>query len=461
MSGNVKPPYRLKGLSEIQKRFYKDKHRFIVVSAGRRARKSLIAKRKVFKDALSQPNTNWFHAAPTYGQAKRIFWNDLLDYSQMFRVDQNKTDLWVQLVNGSKIWVVGLDRPERMEGTPWHGGHITEYGNIKPGIWDGNIRPLFADTNGSCILDGVPEGRNHYYDRALYAAGGALPEILPLVGGYAEHPEDTDWCYYCWFSSDVLNEKEIESIKKDCDERTFRQEYQGSFENYEGLAYWNFGQYNIQPFDYLDGATIHIGMDFNVDPMTAALCHIDNGKVRQFDEIYLKNSNTYEMVNYIKDRYPVHKCVIYPDSTADSRSSNATRTDIEILTKAGFIVYAFASNPLQKNRINRTNSYFKTMTGDIRYEVDKRCVKTIRDFNRVEALPDGRLNKAQESQGLVHISDAIGYLIWYISENPQLSFPALPTPRGRQSAFIDKMVSTMPKREKRKRPSFGGKIGRM
>ena len=81
----------------------------------------------------------------------------------------------VILKNGSMIQVIGLDKPERIEGMPWHGCHITEIGNIKETAWGENIRPVLSDTNGWAILDGVPEGINFLYDLALYACDGALP----------------------------------------------------------------------------------------------------------------------------------------------------------------------------------------------------------------------------------------------------------------------------------------------
>ena len=43
----------------------------------------------------------------------------------------------------------------------------------------------------------------------------------------------------------------------------------------------------------------------------------------------------------------------------------------------------------------------------------KTCPKTINDLNRRERLDDGRLDKEQEKIGIGHISDGLGYLIYY------------------------------------------------
>ena len=320
----------------------------------------------------------------------------------------------VKLFNGSEIHVVGLDKPERIEGQPWHGCHITEFGNLKGlSAWTSNIRPVLSDTKGWALIDGVPEGRNFYYDLAVKASGGVLPTSKHGQGSYAT--DGGEWAYYHWFSSDVLNPEEIEAVREELDERTFRQEYEGSFETYEGLAYKEFGPHNLDEKLKKEAETLNIGMDFNVDPMTAVIGHIKGDTFEQFDEVWLNNSNTYEMIDEIKSRYgsPRHRFYVYPDATGKAGSSNATQSDLDILKSAGFLVRAKSSNPRQKDRTNTVNSFIKDRGELTRYKVNpKTCPKTINDLNKRECLPDGRLDKKQEAETQIgHISDALGYLI--------------------------------------------------
>jgi len=90
-----------------------------------------------------------------------------------------------------------------------------------------------------------------------------------------------------------------------------------------------------------------------------------------------------------------------------------TKSDIAILRSYGFTITARKSNPRQKDRLNAVNNLFKSKSGKIRYYVDPSCKKTIEDFNKVESLDDGKLNKKSEKSGLVHISDALGYAVYY------------------------------------------------
>ena len=400
-------------MTAIQRNLLNDtSHRFIVNPAGRRSRKTLIAKRKILYAALRNPGHRYFHGAPTRDQAKDIFWEDVKQQYRLFLAESpSESKLKIRLLNGSEIYIVGLDKPQRIEGQPWNGCHITEFADLKPGAWQNNIRPVLSDTRGFAILDGVPEGRNFYYDLALYAAGGALPETKPIKGAYADND---DWAYYAWFSADVLEPDEIDAAKRELDPRTFRQEFEASFEDIEGLAYYQFSDKNLKAVEYRQNEKVHVGMDFNVNPMTAVLCHTDGVTLEQFGEIYLKNSNTFEMRDALKERFKPEQIIIYPDSTGRATESNATESDLSILKQAGFEIRAHRSNPRIKDRVNAVNSLICSAKGAIRYFVNaQNCHHTLNDFHRVERLPDGRLNKKQEAEGLKHITDALGYLVAY------------------------------------------------
>ena len=49
----------------------------------------------------------------------------------------------------NEICVVGFDKPERVEGQPWHGGHISEFPNLKPRAWKENISVVSGISSSS------------------------------------------------------------------------------------------------------------------------------------------------------------------------------------------------------------------------------------------------------------------------------------------------------------------------
>ncbi len=183
----------------------------------------------------------------------------------------------------------------------------------------------------------------------------------------------------------------------------------------KGLLYYAFGQHNASNCKFNKNQVVHIGMDFNVNPMTATFSHINGDEINTFGEAYLINSNTFEMAKHIKELFPVKQCYIYPDSTGRAMESNASESDLAILKKEGFVVRARNSNPYVKDRVAAVNSKLCAADKTVKLNINfKNCPKLVNDFNRVEATDDGRENKKQEDEGLVHITSALGYNIAYL-----------------------------------------------
>ena len=186
---------------------------------------------------------------------------------KLFTKDISETERVITLLNGTQLMVAGLDKPERIEGItfpPVKGILITEMANQKPDMWGAHVEPILADNEGWAILNGVPDGKNHWYDMCLIPGQGVIPEVKPIEGAFAKHKE---FSFHAWYSSDVLPARMIERAKRSLDEITFKQEYEASFEGYAGLAYYAFSERNHRECRRIMGLSLDIGMDFNVDPM--------------------------------------------------------------------------------------------------------------------------------------------------------------------------------------------------
>ena len=216
----------------VQGRYWTSPHRFNIVSAGRRSGKTELAKRKIVQSAIDGTDfddARFFAAAPTLDQARRIYW---ADFKKMVPLDlivdkPSETHLTIELINGSTITVLGMDKPARIEGAPWDGGILDEYANMKEGAWGENVRPALADRNGWCDLIGVPEGRNHYFEMDERARAE-----MALRGAEAEFGSFT------WPSADILPQAEIDAARRDLPPKVFQQEYEGSFVDWSGDAFF-------------------------------------------------------------------------------------------------------------------------------------------------------------------------------------------------------------------------------
>lgn len=412
-------------------------HRFNVVPAGRRSGKTERAKRKIVRRALTRRGVfhsdvaRFFAAAPTRDQAKRIYWDDLKKLSRpWWKGPPSETELTIPLLSGSEIVVVGMDKPERIEGSPWDGGILDEYANMKPQAWGANVRPALSDRRGWCDLIGVPEGRNHYYD--TYSL--ALAEMM-------ERGVSSEWGAFTWKSAEVLPVDEIEAARRDLDALTFQQEYEASFVNFEGRAYYAFTDANKARLRdrYNPLQPLIVCLDFNVAPGVAGIAQelpLPNGQTGTavIGEVWIENnSNTPAVCRKVLTDWKEHRgrIEVYGDATGGARGTAQVQgSDWELakqtlrhgdssqqLTGFGDRVafHVKQSNPAERARVNAVNTRTCAADGTIRLMVDPSAAPhVVKDFEGVRTLTggSGEIDKKADPK-LTHISDALGYYVDY------------------------------------------------
>ncbi len=385
-------------------RLWNENKRFAVVPAGRRSGKTELAKRRivsVLSEKKEWQDPRYFAGAPTRDQAKRIFWNDLKALTPGSWIKKiYETDLCLKTRAGSEIWVVGLDKPQRIEGVAWDGGVLDEYANMRAGAWTENIRPALSDRGGWCWFIGVPEGLNHYKDLADYAASGI----------------DPDWGLYSWPSSDVLPRREVEAARRVLDPRTFRQEYEAAFEGSTGRVYYSY-DHKLHADDTISldpTLPLIVCCDFNVDPCVWEIVQTDGVNVRVVDEFARRNTNTVEMGRAVLARYGGHRggIALYGDAAGMQRST-AGKSDYALLADLGFTAQRLKkANPFVKDRVNAVNAMLENTRRERRLFHHPRCTELRKDFETVEWKDDGHvIDKSKRER--THASDAIGYFIEY------------------------------------------------
>ena len=387
--------------------------RFRIVSAGRRSGKTEVAKRSLALEAMENENHRYAICAPIRPQAKAIYWNDMLALLKGCYLPSgvSKTDLSITLINGTFIQLFGLggsgansDAASRLEGTPWHGVLIDEYAKCPPDVFKTNIRPMLAEFKGWCWFVGKPTGRNHYYEYYLRGLSNDFPE----------------WDSYTWFSSDILDPEEVEAARREMDERTFRQEFEGSFESYEGLLYYNWDNKYVKPLVEEPLLPLWITSDFNKSPMNwniAQIPYVGNIQhCRMIDQIDIGfNAKTPQAIEMFIKRYSHRQYkVVYitGDMSGSHESHRDWTTDYAImgtaLENAGWEVIwkVPKQNPGINNRVNVGCS----IIAHDRLLVDPKCTRLIYDFERNESDGKGAKDKSDLLQ--THASDNFDYLMW-------------------------------------------------
>jgi hypothetical protein len=428
---------------DIQRKYFRSTHRFNVVPAGRRSGKTELAKRRLVMRAVTA-KTAWaprfFAAAPTYGQAKRIYWDDLKAMSRGLAKKVSEGGLTIYFPNGANISVLGLDKPERVEGSPWDGGILDEYGNMKPHVWGNHVRPALSDRNGWCDFIGVPEGRNHYYEVAMKAQAESR-----------ERGAKSEWGYFHWISADILPPEEIDAAKRDLDELTYQQEYEASFVNFEGRAYYPFHRdKHIGNLRYDPTKPLIFCFDFNVAPGTAVVCQEQElpaqwkrnpkGEVLMdfkgnkipivgtgvIGEVYIeRNSNTPAVCRKLITDWGTHKGIVlaYGDATGGAAgSAKVLGSDWDLIKSAmrehygdRFSVRVKTHNPPERARVNAMNTRLLNGAKEIHMLVDViKAPHVVKDFEGVATLKggSGEIDKKADSR-LTHLTDGLGYYIDY------------------------------------------------
>ena len=386
------------GLTLPQKQVIDCKSRFRVLISGRRFGKTFVAINELAKFARI-PNRKVWYVAPSYRQAKSICWVDLKDriISHNWHKKINDSDLSILLKNNSLIALRGADNEQSLRGVGLDFLVMDEFQDIKRYAWNEVLRPTLSDKKGHALFTGTPKGFNWAYDM------------------YVKGTQDYDWKSFKFTTLEggIVGQEEINQARDDLDERTFQQEYEASFVNYSGIIYYNFNRtVNIINEYNKTNDTIHIGMDFNIDPMCATVGQIKDNNVYIFDEIQIWSSNTNEMVEEIKRRYK-QKTIIYPDPSARQRKTSAGGfTDIAILKNAGFEVRSRSAHPLVRDRINAVNTKLKNANGMSSLFIVNSCRNLIKSVER--QVYKENTHVPDKESGYDHFNDALGYFIEYV-----------------------------------------------
>jgi len=387
-------------------RYRNEPKRFKIVHAGRRSFKTEIAKRTLVAEAMSRPGVSLFFGAPTRDQGKRIAWEDIKALTPSWVVKRiSETDMRLQYGNGSEIWVLGFDRPERFDGkSQWHGGILDEYADMDEAVWGEHVEPAIRDTRGWVWFVGVPEGKNHYFE---------------LLDRYRDNPQ---WGEYSWKSADVMGAEEIAEARAHCDERTFRQEYEGSFETYDGLAYpYHDRDTHCYRADYDPRVPVILCCDFNIDPCLWLFGQDSPERTYISGEIRQQRTDIWKMCNEAKSRLDEYtggnarsvRLRIYGDyQHGTARGLSATAGSWEIIESefAGWNVdIRKRPNPRILDRVNSTNSRMRTASGSVRFGYSPDCVELRKDYEMVSM---GDFTKADQGQR-THACSAVDYMINY------------------------------------------------
>ena len=216
----------------------------------------------------------------------------------------------------------------------------------------------------------------------------------------------------------------VKLLESNYDENLLKAYRDGEFVNLSALStYHSFNrEKNVKEVKYNPKKPIHIGQDFNTDPLCAVLWqeYHDKPNIRIFKTYSLSHAGegdllTERLCQQIKQEYPNNTYYSYPDATGKARHSSARYSDIDILRRH-FKVRVKHINPLVVNRVNAMN---KALQDNL--IIDPSCQDLINDLERTTNKANTReIDKSNKE--LTHLTDALGYSVeWnYPTIKPKL-----------------------------------------
>jgi hypothetical protein len=319
-------------------------------------------------------------------------------------VEWNRTDFFIRTPNGSEYFFGGMDDHKRVEkhlGKEFSTIHFNECSQLAFSSVQLILTRLAEknDLNKKVYYDQNPPAKSHWTYWQF------VKKLNPVDNEPLNDPDN----YESILMNPVDNMDNIDpdylSMLESLPEKEKNRFLFGQYSDVDdGVVYYEFNR-DVHVYETIvqQPGTIFIGMDFNVDPMTAVVGQVINNEFHIIDEVFLRNSDTPKMVNELKSRGYTGARLI-PDSTGKNRKTSG-QSDFDILKQHFHIENTF--NPFVTDRVNNINRLFSVN----RIKISSKCKKLISDLEKV-AWKDNKLNQTGDAKLLTHISDCLGYLCW-------------------------------------------------
>jgi phage terminase large subunit len=385
--------------------------RHIMLFGGSRSGKTFLAVRSLIIRASKEKSRHAILRL-NFNHIKTSIWLDTLPKVLKvsfpdLAVEWNKTDYYVTLPNGSEIWCAGLDDEKRVEkilGKEYSTLYFNECSQIPYKSIQVALTRL-AEKNKlkkKAYYDQNPPGKKHWSYWLFQKHLDPIDNVPVDISKYSSilmNPKD---------NLENIDPEYITEILDNLPEAQRKRFKDGEFStDDDGAAYYAFDRdKHVKDVDvsFKTGQRC-IGMDFNVQPMTAVIGHYVNKRFYVMSEAFLENSDTFKMSTHLIKNG--HKGAnIYPDSTGSNRKTSGI-SDHQILQNDGFRIQ-FTRNPLVVDRVNNLNRLLR----EERIIIDPSCRKLINDLEKV-SWKDGSLDQKTDKM-VTHISDALGYWCWAI-----------------------------------------------
>lgn len=343
---------------EWQQKCMSQQKRFTVLALHRRAGKTTLAVAMLLTAAFRKVG-NYVYLSPQKNQSKTNMWDiikqmlgDMLTISvdkDTRLVEIRESDLSVRFYNGSRIWLLGAEDPDKVRGAKIQGAIVDEVAQMPREIWSEVLRPALMDTHGWALFIGTPKGINLFSE--LFERG-----LSP------EYQQEWISQRYTCYQTDALTEAEIDNYRKEVDENTFQREMMCNFDASSDDQLLSLSEVNdamareYNPFAYDSRMPLVMGVDVARYGDDRSVIFFRRGQLAEHPTFAYKLSIV-ELASFVARAYNERKpAAVFVDGTGVGGGV------VDVLRQWGLPVYDinFTSrslNPKFKNR--RTEMHFK------------------------------------------------------------------------------------------------------
>lgn len=386
-----------------------DKYKFVLLLGGIGSGKSHTGGPWTMKKYKDSPNSLGLITANTYGQLQKAtlasLFKNYVDWGIPFTYNQQKSLLTVNY--RKQFLCLGLDNFDNHRGIEvgeWWADEVAYNKEEAFEVMCGRLRDKRG--NLDALFTTTPKGFNwlfHYFHPDGDKHNPDLYHYVKAKSRFNHH----------------LPDGYIDSLLTQYDEKLIQQELEGEFVNVtSGRIYYSFdADINVAPVQKTPHYPIWVGMDFNPHKMSAVIGQVIEGRLNIIDEIFdtTVGSNTEKICKELIMRHG-SKLTIVPDSTGGKATSNASRSDIQILKDYGFNLKVI-NNPFRVDRYASVNGALSKQ----KVIIDTKCKALIKDLEGV-SYKEGTDKPDDSDKMLTHMSDAFGYLV-YRTVNPLINKP--------------------------------------
>ena len=381
-----------------QAEFLRTRSRFALFCGGIGSGKTFTGALRFLLRSLGNPASRGFVLANTYDQLQGATLRELAHVAGLLGIEAqvNHSQRTIEL-GGAAAHFRGLERFDDLRGLEMGHFWIDEARDVKAEAWDvvrGRLRQKSGVLQGD--LTSTPNGISHW----LYAQfeAGASENCALVRASTADNRANLPAAY-------------VEDLEHAYEGAWYDQEVLGRFTNIRrGRCYRYFDRliHARRPMSFEPSLDLLVGVDFNVDPMTAAVAQQIGGALHVLAEFHQRDADTYELRDWLLSKWQPRlqlgaRIICFPDASARARSTTG-RSNAAILQEH-FACRAPRGNPAQRDRVNAVNRILR----EERLVIDPACAHLIASLE--ETVWNEDATGIDKSGGVEHISDALGYLV--------------------------------------------------